>query len=154
VTSRPVDRVPRLAGVEKCRAPWQFSPAPVLVQFLSFRDTFGIHVAGDDTIAGLGVTRALIVGNPGSAVQAILRAGTLTKGKPGVGRQFARGRHDGSFKPFRIPAFPTECARRPQWSPKTLDDSASGIDRGRKHLLTVPHQSLLTTVHRGKEPQC
>jgi hypothetical protein len=61
-----------------------------LVQFLGFRDTFGIHVVGDDTIAGLGVTGALIIGNPGSAVQAILRAGTLTKGKPGAGRQFAK----------------------------------------------------------------
>jgi hypothetical protein len=38
----------------------------VLIQFLSFRDTLGIHVAGGDTIGpGSGYPPALMVGDPG-----------------------------------------------------------------------------------------
>jgi hypothetical protein len=69
------------------------------VEFLSFRDTFRIHVAAGDAIgSGSGLPAGIDRWQSGSAVQTISRAGRVhDQGEKGRRRQFAGGRHGAGY---------------------------------------------------------
>jgi hypothetical protein len=72
------------------------------VEFPSLRDTFGSYVAGDDNVLQPAPWPSRAAGGNRSITALSTdwvggfrgRAGYVTKGNPGTGRLFARGRHD------------------------------------------------------------